>query len=342
MQLHITNGDMVGDMLTASNVLQGHVLCWRDVLHDGPIVATEGLPYLTARANFIYTTMVLDSPLSCAEVSEQAILDDFLQRQDILDNLNDYSEIVLWFEHDLYDQLQLAECLYQLAKYPNIVSKVSLICIGEHPEVDVFHGLGNLHLEQLEALYPQRAALHCEQLALGQQIWLAMASATPLALSRVMADNLAPLPFMAAALTRFAQEYPSTVNGLSLTQQLILQTLDEQHDQQALNHDGLSFDQLFTHLQRAEDAPFLGDVWLSKELLFLAKLKPAYLCIDKPNGDIWDQDARYQISQEGRQAIQGKRALTVEQLGGQWRGGVNIHRQNYWCWDHHGACFVMR
>jgi hypothetical protein len=304
--------------------------------------------------------MCLPSPLPAIEISEQQILEGFTQRQAILDNLNQYNEIVLWFEHDLYDQLQLAECLYHLAKHRDQVKQFYLICIGEHDDVDYFHGLGNLSISQLEALYPHRQQLSIEQLVLGKTVWQAIASNTPEPLNPLLTKPLTTLPFMANALIRFAQEYPWLNSGLSLTQTLILQSLAapkaelpillsnlrhqahhqgeelslaEQRYQQIMNKSEINLGRLFTNLQTIEEAPFLGDIWLTKELHYLSTHSPAYLNIDYQGSESWDMRASYQISEAGLKALQGTLGTREKPKPGFWRGGVHITADNYWCWD---------
>ena len=56
-------------------------------------------------------------------------------------------DLVLWFEADLYDQLQLAEILSRLDG-----RDVALSQIGEHVGIAHFGGLGELTPEQLDAV----------------------------------------------------------------------------------------------------------------------------------------------------------------------------------------------
>ena len=57
-------------------------------------------------------------------------------------------EYVLWFEADLYDQLQLVQILAKLRELEVPPSRITLICIGEHLGVAHFGGLGQLSSEQ--------------------------------------------------------------------------------------------------------------------------------------------------------------------------------------------------
>ncbi len=56
----------------------------------------------------------------------------------------DYDEVVLWFEHDLFDQLLLVRHLDWFSRRDLGRTALSLICVGEFPGFEPFHGLGQL------------------------------------------------------------------------------------------------------------------------------------------------------------------------------------------------------
>lgn len=345
MQLHITNGDVVGQRLVASSLITGDVLCWRDVLHDGPIVAAEGETYLKARAAFIYQSLQATRSFAVNPLSEQQIFADFTRRQQTMADLKQYSEIVLWFEHDLYDQLQLAECLYLLAKQGDLLARFKLICIGEYPELANFRGLGELTLTQLEALYPQRQAISAEQLTLATQLWLAITATSPEPINYWLQQDLSVLPFMHSALRRYAEDYPWLNSGLTLTQQLALRSC-RLNTERASNASSTSsklktdFSSLFTTLQQLEAAPFLGDIWLAKELLTLASLEPALLVVHHSSSSEWNSDSYFDISPAGQAILAGELVMPPTSMPTFWRGGVRLSAANYWCWDPQQQCLV--
>ena len=98
--LHVTNGDSVAHVLEHI-VPHGRVLAWRDALHDGPVVAGPPEATRKGRARFLATV-----GFGAAALIEAG----FAARDAALDRaLDGGDEVVLWFEHDLYDQLQLVE-----------------------------------------------------------------------------------------------------------------------------------------------------------------------------------------------------------------------------------------
>ena len=160
-----------------------------------------------------------------------------------------HPRIVLWFEHDSFDQLILARVLWELAQQPKR-GQVEMICIDRFPAITRFVGLGQLSPEALRLLWESRTPVTAEQLRLGAAVWDALREPSPEVLHAIAAGGTPELPVMAAALRRHLQELPWTRNGLGLTQHLALE---------ALARGPLTGRQLFARYQELEPLPFLGD-----------------------------------------------------------------------------------
>src|SRR5687767_9453549 len=108
--LHVTNGDSAAERIRAAGV-DGTILPWRDVLHEGPVPAGLPLERLSAvRAEFL---------ASAGAGAPEAVRRDFAERDRTLMAAAREDEVVLWFEHDLYDQLQLIQLLDWFADRPH-------------------------------------------------------------------------------------------------------------------------------------------------------------------------------------------------------------------------------
>jgi hypothetical protein len=225
--LHVTNGDCAVAVL--SKAVSGSFLPWRDVLHEGPVRAGLSLEALsTERARFI----------------EQAgwgsdVLAIFQERDRTFRHAGTHDEIVLWFEHDLYDQLQLIQVLDGLAELRG--PPIALVCEAEY--------LGEMAPERAAELFTLRNPLTRRHFQEARAAWAAFRSAEP----RVIQDlKITAFPFLAAALRRHLEEFPWTTDGLSRLERSILGALPS------------AFGPLFARVE--EDPKFLGDVVLKWHL----------------------------------------------------------------------------
>ncbi|MBI1396243.1 MAG: hypothetical protein GC151_09720 [Betaproteobacteria bacterium] len=186
----------------------------------------------------------------CGWGDAQRVFDDFRARDRMLDAALARSElVVLWFEHDLYDQLQLVQILSRVAaRAPR--APVDLICIGEHPDVPDFKGLSQLSEASLVALLPSSERVTARQLAVAAEAWIALCEPDPRALGGLARREEASLRYLGPALARLLQEYPSAMNGLSVTEYRTVGLLAQE------SVDPVT---LFTRVQAREAAPFMGD-----------------------------------------------------------------------------------
>ena len=205
--LHITNGDLVAAVIRSLG--SGEVLPWRDVLHEGPVRAGLSLEELSVdRAAFI---------AKAGWGQLDAVRASFAGRDARLQACGGEDEVLLWFEHDLYDQLQLIQVLDWFAAHP--VARLSLVCEPEY--------LGQMEEERAARLLEQRKPVTPRQLDVAEAAWLAFRSPHPAPLAEVLGQDTSPLPFMRAALTRHLQEFPWTTDGLSRTERAILDALGD-------------------------------------------------------------------------------------------------------------------
>ena len=168
--LHVTNGDIAADLLRRAG-LAGDALVWADVLHEGPVpggLDDDGLR--RARAGFLAGVDGTDA----AEVRRR-----FEDRDRALAAGRD-GRYLLWFEADLYCQLQLAQILAALGGLGVAADRITLVCIGEHPGVARFGGLGQLEPGQLPGLLDTAATtLTAEAMELAAAAWAAPAGRRP-------------------------------------------------------------------------------------------------------------------------------------------------------------------
>jgi DNA-binding transcriptional MerR regulator len=315
--LHVTNGESAGNTLRQTT-LGGAVLPWQDVLHEGPVPAVSRPQLLRLRAAFLS---------ECGWGSRRAILSSLERRDRRLEEaLREGMQVVLWFEHDLFDQLQLLDVLalaHELGAAPE------LIVIDSFPGKPAFRGLGELTADELETLWPARRAACPEALDDAAAVWDALRAPEPSALAQWAVGGSDALPFLENALLRLLEELPAPNNGLSGTERRALEAIA------AGAHTPVA---AFVAEQELEHAPFLGDAWFYRALAELDGLVETVddspLPAPPPLSDA-NVFARLPIrlTKEGERVLRGE-ADRVELLGiDRWIGGVHITPQNVWRWD---------
>jgi hypothetical protein len=289
--------------MLSHTALGGDALAWRDAYHEGPVRSGERERVLDARAAFLS---------SCGWGDEDAIRAELLARDArFVEALREGRQIVLWFEHDLNDQLQLIDVLALAGETGFDPEQLELIEAGAFPGRPGFRGLGELTVTELESLWPQRRAITDEDTAGAQRTWEAVRRSDPQGIAQVRLDPPPSRPFLAAALGRLLEELPDVDDGLSRTERQLLELLD----------DGpLLTGALFVASQDLEEAPFHGDAWI---LRTLAELTPL---VSLTEGSA-------ELSDAGRRVLAGN-ADRIELLGiDRWVGGTRLVPGAVWRWD---------
>jgi hypothetical protein len=288
--LHITNGDSTAIALRRTGVTGG-VIAWRDILHEGPTPAGLALEAMSdVRARFLASI----GAGTFADVRREMGARDAA--------LRGARQVVLWFEHDLYDQLQLIQILATLATQPETAAE--LISISKFPGIEPFHGLGQLSPAQLASLWPGRRRVSPAQLSLGTRAWKAFCSSDPLALQHLASSDTTSLPFLHDALVRHLEEFPAPPDGLSRTDRQILRGVAAGNQ---------TFDSIFQANQAMETAPFLGDVVVRLRINALVNARTPMLTHEP-----------HTLTPAGQRVLAGD--ADARQLSGidRWLGGVHL------------------
>jgi len=205
------------------------------VLHEGPLDAESPEALRRARAAFL-------AGHGWGEAT--AIAEEMRRRDELLERaLVAGHPVVLWFEHDLFDQLQLAQILARLPFDP--AGAVELV-------QDEY--LGPLGVPALEELWASRRPVTPEMVELGRAAWEAVRGN---ALEAFLGRDTSALPHLAQAMRRLQEER----EPLPRTDRQLLEAL----------RDGPAAPlELFFANQAREEAVFLGDAWCFLRLYELA------------------------------------------------------------------------
>jgi hypothetical protein len=204
-------------------------------------------------------------------------------------------------------------------------SRITLICIGEHVGVAHFGGLGELSAEQLGRL-PEVAstAMSTEALEHATRAWRALCAPDPAGLTAIAGARSRELRFVAEAFDRLSREYPSTREGLSLTERRVLAAVAEGAETAGA---------AFARAAAREARPFLGDTWCFDRIAALAGASTP-LVETEPAGAAVDRHTRLRLTGAGREVLRGEADHVALNGVDRWIGGVHLTgRAVPWRWD---------
>ena len=285
------------------------------MLHDGPVpggLSDDAL--LEVRARHLAASAAVSSDDTAAELTRW---------RDAIVAGDPFDELVLWYEHDLFDQLNLIQLLSWLAALPGGSPRTTLISINTFPGRDHFRGLGELTPPELASLFGARQLVGASQFALARASWQAFRSSDPRSIERLLDGDTSSLPFLAAALRRHLEEFPWTGDGLSRTERRLLALL-------ATGPGVLGA--IFPRMHDLETAFYIADLSFLEVAMGLAAEPPGLVAVDPPADRPLSGVAS--LTAQG-QAVRGGGVDRVRQWGiDRWRGGVHLAGAGQmWRWD---------
>ena len=230
--LHVANGHCTTELIERAG-LPGRTSIWADALHDGPVPDVDDDQLIRVRAEFIADGL---------DVGADEVAANLRSWRAAVDADNRYSELVLWFEHDLFDQLNLIQLLSRISRDRPVSKPASLVSIDRYPGHPNFKGLGQLQPSDIAALYQRRQRVTPQQYAVAASAWDAFRSGNRARLVALLHDDTSALPFLGAALRRFLDEGPSGSEALSRSERRLIEQLQhgpvDIHRAFAAMHDG--------------------------------------------------------------------------------------------------------
>jgi hypothetical protein len=315
--LHVANGTCTTNIIRAAGI-PGLRSQWADVLNEGPVpggLADEEL--VAVRERFL--------------VGPDANLEDEHENslrtwRAAIDRHESYDEAILWFEHDLFDQLNLIQLLTWVRGRVPAAKTVSLVCIGSFPGRPTFKGLGELAPDELASLVETRRPVSEAQYALAERAWSAFRASDPEGLDRLWRSDLQALPFLSAALRRFLEEYPWTRDGLSRSERRLLGLADP---------GPTDLIAAFPRMPEGDKAYFITDGSIRSLVETLSRTTPVLLTYDagaSTAGQVLH--GAVAITNAGRDVLAGRLDRIAACGLDRWYGGVHLQgRGPMWRWD---------
>jgi hypothetical protein len=324
--LHVANGTCTTRLIESAGI-PGARSIWADPLYEGPVPAgVSDDELLEMRRQYLAGPGDLTWAAWAGPDPAVDPANDLCEWRAAIERHELYDELFLWFEHDLFDQLNLIQLLTWIREHLPPTKPVSLVCIASFPGRPDFKGLGELTPDELASLVGTRQRVDREQYELAERAWLAFRAPTPEALDTLRQDDTSALPYLAPAIGRFLQEYPWTRDGLSRTERRLLELADG---------DGIALSKAFPRMHDGETVYYVTDASLAALAETLSHLDPSLLTLDLSAVDEGRVlQGRVALTDAGRKVLSGELDRVTTCGIDRWLGGVHLQSGGgLWRWD---------
>ncbi|MCE7040900.1 DUF1835 domain-containing protein [Dyadobacter sp. CY312] len=201
MTFQILNGDALLDLLP-ENILSGVIIVARECLVDGPVSGDTLPDFWKTRASFIANEYGEE---------QQTYFTDVVTEFDEIIAIPAGSEVNLWFEDDLFCQVNLWFCISLLNSRDDL--KVNLIRPPLTDNRPDWRGFGALDRNALAKAYQDRTLLGEEDIDLLSKLWIAFKNNDRLRMTELATNASAHFPFLGevvqAHLERHSDDHQS-------------------------------------------------------------------------------------------------------------------------------------
>lgn len=271
--LHIANGDHTAEIIK-NTTLEGDVIVWRELLCEGPICNEVGSDDFWKKRYDYFEDEIGISRIDYFDKTIKEILK--------LTDVPKQTEIVLWFEFDLFCQVNLmALCSFILRNFKKEVT-YSLVCTGYVKGKDRLQSLSDFSSSEYIDLYKNRINLSKVNLEFADSCWKVYVENDVEKLKDFNFKNR-KFMYLPAAINQHLKRFP-TENGLNEIQEKIIEII---------NSEALTENEIVRELliwQQAETVYGFGDL---QYFLELKKLKKYYTI----------NDEKYFVTTEGEKLL---------------------------------------
>jgi hypothetical protein len=184
MNIHVLPGDALAEDFKTTN-LKGEIIVCRECLVEGDVRAENFEDFWRIRAEFI-----TDSYGGKTAQYYSGVKDEF---EKLKNHAAADAEINLWFEYELFCQVNLWFCLYFLCDRKAKIFRVApVVRTGD----GIWKGYGGLAAEDLEKCFANRVEFSEADILLGADLWKAFQNADYEALEKLSATESECFPYL--------------------------------------------------------------------------------------------------------------------------------------------------
>lgn len=216
--LHITNGDFTTQSLKKAQI-QGEIITWREMLCEGKTLTEVGSEtFWKTRFDFLKSSY---------KVTKKKYIDFTLKEYRNLCKQKQQDEIVLWFDADLFCQVNMLAVISWLKRYRQ-GRKITLIQSKANPKNNKQKTIAGLTLNQLTNAYSKRVTLSKDDIEYADYIWQLYCSDSPLRLETAYKLNTSSVfTHLEKAIKSHLLRFPSIKTGLNAVENNIIQNANQ-------------------------------------------------------------------------------------------------------------------
>ena len=287
--LHITNGSSLTEYLQELSI-HGDILTWEEMLCEGPMVAgIDSDAFLSTRKAFLNTTYDIE-------------IDEYEYKEELnkLNNTEQYSEIVLWFEYDFFCHINLIGVI-NLLHQREIKLPLYLVCSGRIEGEQGLKGLSELNPDQLLKHYKDKIKLTNEDIELSITLWRTYCGKDHNLLKPYIIKK-SSFNYLSNCLKAHLKRFPDSENGLCALEQNILEIVKSK-DIKSKHH-------LLGYALNYQGYYGYGDIQLNR-------------MIEKLSLFFTENDNMLTLNRKGHEALLGQHNFSAEINNNISFGGIN-------------------
>ena len=212
--LHITNGSSLTNYLRELDFKED-IITWHEMLCEGNTYSIlDSKQFLNQRKAFLNTYYDI-------EFDEQL----YHKELNVLDNIDNYNKIILWFEYDLFCHINLI-AIVSLLKEKQIKIPIYLVCSGRVEGETQLKGLSELSRNVLLRHYSNKIQLTSDDIDLAQDIWRTYCGKDHNLLKPFITKK-SSFQYLNSCLKAHLKRFPNLKNGLSDLEENILKIVKD-------------------------------------------------------------------------------------------------------------------
>lgn len=210
--LHITNGTILTKTINKLGI-EGEKLTWQEMLCEGPTSELlDSEEFFNLRKSFFNEFYDIDLDI------------DLIKNElDKLNHTENYSEIILWFEYDLFCHINMVAVI-SLIQQKKIELPIYLVCSGRVEGEKNLKALSELSSEQLIKHYKNKVLLDEKGIDLATTIWGIYCGIDHNLLKPFIIKS-SSFEYLSNCLKAHLKRFPDSVDGLNIIEKNILEII---------------------------------------------------------------------------------------------------------------------